>query len=191
MCKKSILAVLIIVIGLCPAGSTYAVGLGEEATYSLDTSTIIRETSGFTSLDGTWSHDNGGDAWDGSAIGDGSPGGVSVIDGYLRIQDPGDPRDNGFPDPGYIQPGNIEPFINRFFIGAVRQLIIYSGAIGRKCASRCMNGGISLEDRQRFAGTEIIQKQLTVGTTVGVTSVVVCLIIPVIRICIQNPFSIR
>lgn len=100
MCKKSILTVLVIVIGLWLADSTYAVGLGAEATYSLDTSTIIRETTGFTSLDGTWSHDNGGDEWDGSAIGEGSPGGVSVIDGYLRIQDTGDPRDFGFTDPG-------------------------------------------------------------------------------------------
>ena len=65
MCKKSILTVLGIVIGLWLADSTYAVGLGTEATYSLDTSTIIRETTGFTSLDGTWSHDNGGDEWDG------------------------------------------------------------------------------------------------------------------------------
>ena len=58
--------------------------------------------SGFTSLDGTWSHDNGSDEWDGSKLGaDGKPGGAEIIDGsYLRIQDTGDPRDHGFsPDP--------------------------------------------------------------------------------------------
>ena len=57
---------------------------------------------GFASLDGTWSHDNGSDQWDGSAIGgefgDGNrPGGAMIIEeanvNYLRIQDTGDPRD--------------------------------------------------------------------------------------------------
>ena len=50
----------------------------------------------YTSLDGTWDHDNGSDAWDGSVIGEGSPGGVSALneDGtdFIRVQDPGDPR---------------------------------------------------------------------------------------------------
>jgi len=52
-------------------------------------------------LDGTFSHDNGSDAWDGSGFGDGKAGGAQVIDGsYLRLQDPGDPRDHGQgPDP--------------------------------------------------------------------------------------------
>jgi len=65
--------------------------------------------SGFTSLDGTWSHDNGSDEWDGGAPGGdlGStnrPGGVGVFaengTSYLRIQDTGDPRDYGYTDPG-------------------------------------------------------------------------------------------
>ncbi len=55
------------------------------------------------SLDGTWDHNNGSDAWDGSAIGEASPGGASALveDGvtFLRIQDTGDPRDYGMPDP--------------------------------------------------------------------------------------------
>lgn len=56
--------------------------------------------SGFDALDGTFSHDNGSDAWDGSAIGAGSPGGAMVIDGtYLRLQETGDPTDYGMPDP--------------------------------------------------------------------------------------------
>ncbi len=58
-------------------------------------------------LDGFWSHNNGSDAWDGSTIGDGMPGGVTdyteVVDGdtttFIRIQDPGDPRQYGFSDP--------------------------------------------------------------------------------------------
>lgn len=61
--------------------------------------------NGFTSLDGTWSHDARSDEWDGSPIGSGVPGGVSALvdpDGttYLRLQDTGDPRDYGFSDPG-------------------------------------------------------------------------------------------
>lgn len=51
-----------------------------------------------------FSHDNGSDEWDGSAIGAGRPGGASVLSGggvdFLRLQDTGDPRDYGFSDPG-------------------------------------------------------------------------------------------
>jgi hypothetical protein len=68
---------------------------------------------GFISLDGTWSHDNGSDEWDGSKIGGefvsgffgsgNSPGGVMTVTEngvtYLRIQVTGDPRDYGYPDP--------------------------------------------------------------------------------------------
>ena len=80
-------------------------GLGEDATYSLDTTQLIVGTAGFTSLDGTWSHDNGGDEWDGSEIGGtlgagNSPGGVSQIEDYLRIQDAGNPTGHGYADPG-------------------------------------------------------------------------------------------
>ena len=64
-------------------------------------------------LDGAWGILPGSDAWDGSALGAGvgSPGGMAIEsltgqgDGggdasVLRIVDPGDPRDNGFADPG-------------------------------------------------------------------------------------------
>ena len=58
----------------------------------------------FDSLDGTWDHDNGSDQWDGSAIGQGRPGGASALTegdvGFLRLQDTGDPRDHGMGDPG-------------------------------------------------------------------------------------------
>jgi len=87
-------------IVLCLAGSVYAVGLGTDAAYSLDTSRVLAgpyDPTQFTSLDGTWAH-YASDRWDGSGIGEGSPGGISPIDGYLRIQDTGDPRDYGVPD---------------------------------------------------------------------------------------------
>ena len=60
-------------------------------------------------LDGTWNHDGGSDAWDGSKPdGTGSPGGamverenLSFIERpeVLTIVDTGDPRDNGISDP--------------------------------------------------------------------------------------------
>ena len=75
---------------------------GNEATYAAD-------GEGYASLDGTWSHDNGSDQWDGSGLGgdfaDGNrPGGAEIITegsvDYLRLQDTGDPRDYGYSDPG-------------------------------------------------------------------------------------------
>lgn len=60
-------------------------------------------SGGFTALDGAWSHDNGSDAWDGSGLGAGVPGGIGVLSEgsttFIRIQDPGDPRDHGRSDP--------------------------------------------------------------------------------------------
>lgn len=65
--------------------------------------------SGFTSLDGTWQHDNGSDQFDpaGAFITDGlgAPGGILPIedDGvdFLRLEDPGDPRGDGFSEPSH------------------------------------------------------------------------------------------
>ncbi len=49
----------------------------------------------FEVLDGTWDHQNDSDHWDGSAIGEGNPGGVSLLseqaDTFLRFQDTGVP----------------------------------------------------------------------------------------------------
>jgi hypothetical protein len=62
-------------------------------------------TSGaaYDALDGTFGYGNNSDTWDGSKIGagEGKPGGVIIVDGkYLRLQDPGDPRDYALgPDP--------------------------------------------------------------------------------------------
>ena len=89
-----------------PGGWTYI--------YNGDQLTVADDASGFASLDGTWSHNNGSDTWDGSTIGgtfttggafgvDNAPGGASMItEGgvtYLRMQDTGDPRDYGYTDP--------------------------------------------------------------------------------------------
>jgi len=53
--------------------------------------------------DDTWDHDNGSDEWDGTAPGEGMPGGaISLTEDdvtFLRIQDTGDPRDYGMSDP--------------------------------------------------------------------------------------------
>ena len=78
------------------------VGLGADAAYSMDTSIVlVGNADEFTSLDGTWLYSTASsDRWDGSGIGEGNPGGISTIDGYLRIQDTGDPRDYGYSDPG-------------------------------------------------------------------------------------------
>lgn len=70
------------------------------------------ENSGYTSLDGTWTHDNGSDSYDGSGIGGtfstggfgvgNGPGGATLLTNsgveFLRLQDTGDPRDYGYPD---------------------------------------------------------------------------------------------
>ncbi|MBW7992102.1 MAG: S8 family peptidase [Planctomycetes bacterium] len=59
---------------------------------------------GVGSLDGTWSHDNGSDEWDGTGPHDDTPGGAAALFEddvtFLRIQDTGDPRDYGWNDPG-------------------------------------------------------------------------------------------
>jgi len=56
-----------------------------------------------TSLDGTWSHENSSDAWDGTAPGAGAPGGVAALveDNvtFLRIQDTGNPTKHGQAEP--------------------------------------------------------------------------------------------
>lgn len=70
---------------------------------------VYGDTTSFDALDGTWSHNNGSDQWDGSGLGGAfgpgnAPGGAQIFAeggiNYLRIQDPGDPRNYGYtPDP--------------------------------------------------------------------------------------------
>jgi len=71
--------------------------------YTFDGAAADASDEPFLSLDGTWDHDNGSDAWDGSVIGEGSPGGViTLTEGdttFIRMQDTGDPRDYDMPDP--------------------------------------------------------------------------------------------
>jgi len=73
------------------------------------------DTANAAALDGTWNHDNGSDEWDGTAIGEGNYGGVSVIEEgettFLRIQDTGDPRDAQ----GAIDPSNRKIYFYHVF----------------------------------------------------------------------------
>ena len=65
------------------------------------------DADGNFALDGFWSHDDGSDAWDGTIITDGNPGGLSDVveivgedtTTFIRIQDTGDPRSYGMADP--------------------------------------------------------------------------------------------
>ena len=98
-----------------PAGAAYPPPTGGwQYIFNGDKDTAGDDGSGFTSLDGTWNHDNDSDQWDGSKLGGtlvsganfgegNAPGGVMSIteDGvtFLRMQDTGDPRNYGFPDP--------------------------------------------------------------------------------------------
>lgn len=70
-------------------------------TYSYNGDAAASEEE--ASLDGTWSQNNGSDAWDSSVIGEGAPGGASALDdggeAFLRMQDSGDPRDFDIADP--------------------------------------------------------------------------------------------
>jgi hypothetical protein len=85
-----------------PAGGwTYAF-LGNSASPG---SGVVGDT--FDALDGKWDRLNGSDSWDASAIGGtidatNAPGGVSALSSggtdFIRLQDPGDGRDHGFPD---------------------------------------------------------------------------------------------
>jgi hypothetical protein len=76
---------------------------GWDYGYEADADQAV-DGAGFTALDGSFSHDNGSDQWDGSVIGAGRPGGAMILeDSYLRIQDTGDPRDHGMGDPGSIR----------------------------------------------------------------------------------------
>lgn len=123
--QKAFLTTGAVLIGVClaahsvsaqtqPRGVAYAAPkAGWKYFFGGDKDKAGEDGSGFTSLDGTWSHDNGSDLWDGSKIGGtlspsptfgggNAPGGVMSIteDGvtFLRMQDPGDPRNYGFPD---------------------------------------------------------------------------------------------
>jgi hypothetical protein len=106
--------------------------------YLFDGNAAAAGSGGFTALDGTWSHDDGSDEWDGSSIGTGSPGGISpLMDGtttYLRIQDTGDPRDYGFADPG-----------------SNRKLYLGHDITAEGAAGNVLDAGVTLTFRARVA----------------------------------------
>ncbi|UCG60155.1 MAG: lamin tail domain-containing protein [Phycisphaerales bacterium] len=107
--KLTRLMISIVALALGPAGGSAAAGAaypdpagGWAYIYAGDAA-VAGPSGNYDSLDGTWSHNNGSDAWDGSAIGAGRPGGVSALNdggvGFVRLQDTGDPRDYGMGDP--------------------------------------------------------------------------------------------
>jgi hypothetical protein len=103
--KLTYLASLILVMSLCAdaaVGGVYYEDPPGGWTY-IYTGDSAASGAGFNALDGTWSHGNGSDRWDGTEIGSGRPGGVSILsDGnvtFARLQDTGDPRNYGMGDP--------------------------------------------------------------------------------------------
>ena len=94
----TVVSVFCLSLGVAHAGLAYPDPIaGWTYTYTGDAAS---GGGGYTALDGTWSHDNGSDQWDETGIGAGRPGGASALDGYLRIQETGDPRNHGMGDPG-------------------------------------------------------------------------------------------
>lgn len=80
-----------------PAGG-YAYSF--QASPGQDAPGVVPSVGAYDALDGTYGYVNNSSTWDGTGIGAGPPGGVSILEGkYLRLQDTGDPRDYGFPDP--------------------------------------------------------------------------------------------
>ena len=106
MCRKlnfpaCYILVLVFAAGAAVAGIDY--GEPDGGWTYIYTGDAAAPGADYTALDGTWNHDNGSDQWDGSEIGSGMPGGVSVLtegaDTFARLQDTGDPRDHGQSDP--------------------------------------------------------------------------------------------
>ncbi len=128
-------------------------------------------TGGFTSLDGTWAHDEA-DRWDGSASGEvsdpavdadgSSPGGVGVFtEGdvtYLRLQDTGEPRDHG-----WNEDGDIGVFSNRrlYFGHDIASDPGNGGATG------VLDSGITLSFRARIATTDPLDDQYLEGAAMS------------------------
>jgi hypothetical protein len=110
--RRNVAFLTILLVLLVCGGTSYALdGWGDPAGgWDLlvefdDLLGVALATDDAAALDGTWNHDNGSDAWDGSVPGeaDKAPGGVMVEEAegvvVLSIEDAGDPRDAGFSDP--------------------------------------------------------------------------------------------
>jgi hypothetical protein len=108
------------------------------------------EGEAFSALDGTWDHDNGSDSWDGTASGGaGAPGGAGIFTegttNFLRIEDTGDPRGQGFADPSN----------RKIFFG---HNLATEGTTGNVLSS-----GITLHFRTRLATTGPLDHSVPAG----------------------------
>jgi len=97
MFMSAVAAALVFGTGVALAGVAYP-DPGWTYIYTGDAA-VPGPNDDFDSLDGTWDHDNDSDEWDGTEIGEGYPGGASALDGFLRLQETGDPRDYDMDDP--------------------------------------------------------------------------------------------
>jgi hypothetical protein len=107
MKNVSLLLILVLAVlmpsGISRAGVAYPDPPGGWL-YTYTGNSASAGTGGYTALDGTWSHDNESDEWDGTIIGAGRPGGANALGeaatNFLRLQDTGDPCNYGMYDPG-------------------------------------------------------------------------------------------
>ncbi|MHC4744020.1 MAG: hypothetical protein ACYS8Z_19045, partial [Planctomycetota bacterium] len=105
--KKSYYPILVLATlatcGVSRAGVAYEDPTGGW-TYTYHGDSAAAGSGGYTALDGTWSHDNNSDQWDGTPIGAGRPGGATVLAegriNFLRLQDTGNPEVYHMYDPG-------------------------------------------------------------------------------------------
>ena len=102
---RSILMLFLVfplMVGMAQGGVYYSGDSADPGTGPIDEGNESFAT--WDALGGDWDHVNGSDAWDGTGIGTGRPGGATALmegtTDYLRIQDAGDPRDYGMGDPG-------------------------------------------------------------------------------------------
>ena len=112
---------LFLVLALFIIGNTVS---SQTFTYSLNTSVTPINNGGaqYDNYDGYWHHDNNNDTWDGTGIGEGSPGGISKIDDYWRFQDAGNPEDGGF-SPGDNGNRKLQGYCNLSSLGGTTTML--------------------------------------------------------------------
>jgi len=95
---KYLLSVVILImvpsVGIIRAGVEYVDPPGGWSYIYLGNTAAAGDphgSPGYNALDGTWSHENDSDSWDGTGMGSGNPGGVSALsqgaDNFARLQD--------------------------------------------------------------------------------------------------------